>query len=57
MNGQAGGCGHRSRLFGHGALHGEGPTDAEMLKPVAGNDDRSSVLEPFCLTTVHSRSR
>jgi hypothetical protein len=57
MNGQAGGCGRRSRLFGHGALHGEWPTDAEMAKPVAGSDDRSSVLEPLCLTTVDSRSR
>src|SRR5450755_2964632 len=57
INGQAGGRGRRSGVFGHGALHGEWPTDAEMAKPVAGSDDRSSVLEPFCLTTVDSRSR
>jgi hypothetical protein len=57
MNGQASGRGRRSGVSGHGALHGELPTNVEMPKPVAGNDDRSSVPEPFCLTTVHSRSR
>jgi hypothetical protein len=36
INGQAGGRGRRSRVFGHGALRGEWPTDAEMAKPVAG---------------------
>jgi len=45
MNDQAGGRGRRPGVSGHGALHGEWPTDVEMPKPVAGNDDRSSVLE------------